>query len=234
MSTPSSDAPIKVLLVDDQQLVRAGFAMVIDSQADLHVVGEASDGAQAVRLCEALAPDVVLMDVRMPNMDGLRATELITGGASSHERTYEPKVIVLTTFDLDEYVLKAITAGASGFLLKDTPPEEMLEAIRTVYRGDGVIAPSSTKRLMDHLAITLPAGFESKPNEAIDSLTDREREVLVLMARGKSNTEIGQELFVADATVKTHVSRILAKLSARDRVQAVVAAYESGLIKPGG
>jgi DNA-binding NarL/FixJ family response regulator len=235
--------PVRVALVDDQQLVRAGFRMVIDSQPDLEVVLEAGDGAQIVR---ALAPDaasrsvvgqvdVVLMDVRMPTMDGLAATAAITAAATPGEPA--PRIIVLTTFDLDEYVLAAIRAGASGFLLKDAPPEEMLDAIRTVHAGDAVIAPSSTRRLIEHLVTVLPAeqhaGEAGPAHAAVAELTDREREVLVHMARGRSNTEIGQDLFVAEATVKTHVGRILAKLGARDRVQAVVVAYETGLVRPG-
>ncbi|QGQ20916.1 response regulator [Cellulomonas sp. JZ18] len=232
---------MRVALVDDQQLVRAGFRMVIDSQPDLEVVLEAGDGAQAVRALDPAARtatgpvDVVLMDVRMPTMDGLEATEAIVArGTPEHPA---PRVIVLTTFDLDEYVLSAIRAGASGFLLKDAPPEEMLAAIRTVHRGDAVIAPSSTRRLLEHLVTALPtdepAAADDPAHRAVAQLTDREREVLVLMARGRSNTEIGQDLFVAEATVKTHVGRILAKLGARDRVQAVVVAYETGLVRPG-
>jgi len=232
---------IRVGLVDDQQLVRAGFRLVIDSQPDLEVVLEAGDGAQAVQALTAgtaqagvLGPvDVVLMDVRMPNLDGLAATErIVAAGTPEHPA---PRIIVLTTFDLDEYVLAAIRAGASGFLLKDAPPEDMLAAIRTVHRGDAVIAPSSTKRLLEHLVTALPAEQQqaSAGTEALATLTDREREVLVLMARGRSNTEIGEDLFVAEATVKTHVGRILAKLGARDRVQAVVVAYETGLVVPG-
>lgn len=226
--------PIRVALVDDQQLVRAGFRMVIDSQPDLQVVFEAGDGAQAVR---ALGPtarrgldpvDVVLMDVRMPTMDGLTATARITGDGG-------PRVIVLTTFDLDEYVLAAIRAGASGFLLKDAPPEDLLAAIRTVHRGDAVIAPSTTRRLIERMVTALPAeqAASSDHGAAVTHLTDREREVLVLMARGRSNGEIATELYVAEATVKTHVGRVLAKLGARDRVQAVVIAYEAGLVRPG-
>lgn len=232
---------IRVGLVDDQQLVRAGFRLVIDSQPDLEVVLEAGDGAQAVQALTAgtaqaavLGPvDVVLMDVRMPNLDGLAATErIVAAGTPEHPA---PRIIVLTTFDLDEYVLAAIRAGASGFLLKDAPPEDMLGAIRTVHRGDAVIAPSSTKRLLEHLVTALPAEQQqaSAGADALATLTDREREVLVLMARGRSNTEIGEDLFVAEATVKTHVGRILAKLGARDRVQAVVVAYETGLVVPG-
>ena len=222
---------IRVLLVDDQTLVRAGFRMVIDSQDDLEVVGEAGDGIAAVAAVGQYRPDLVVMDVRMPTMDGLTATAAITARAGA------PRVVVLTTFDLDEYVLAAIRAGASGFLLKDAPPEEMLAAIRTVHRGDAVIAPSSTRRLLEHLVTVLPAPADERADDpgrrAIADLTDREREVLVLMARGRSNTEIGGDLFVAEATVKTHVGRILAKLGARDRVQAVVAAYEAGLVRPG-
>jgi len=227
-TTPPADHPIRVALVDDQQLVRAGFALVINSQPDMEVVVEASDGAQALRLLESFTADVVLMDVRMAGMDGLTATEqLMARGGST-----PPKVVILTTFDLDEYVMRAIKAGASGFLLKDVPPEDMLAAIRTVHAGDGVIAPSSTKRLIEHLAQILPDEQKSPP-AVLDALTDREREVLVLMARGRNNTEIAAELFVAEATVKTHVGRVLAKLGARDRVQAVVIAYETGLVTPG-
>ncbi|MCK0117807.1 response regulator transcription factor [Isoptericola sp. S6320L] len=218
---------VKVALVDDQQLVRAGFRMVIDSQPDLAVAVEASDGAQALRLLADHPVDVVLMDVRMPTMDGLTATGRLTA------RPDAPRVVVLTTFDLDEYVLEAIRAGASGFLLKDAPPEEMLAAIRTVHRGDAVIAPSSTRRLLEHLVTALPTTTDGPAHQALGELTEREREVLVLMARGRSNTEIAAELFVAEATVKTHVGRVLAKLDARDRVQAVVTAYETGLVRPG-
>ncbi|MFD1716905.1 response regulator [Georgenia deserti] len=221
------ETPIRVALVDDQQLVRAGFSMVIASQPDMDVVVEAGDGAQALRLLGSHPVDIVLMDVRMPTMDGLAATRELTAGGDE-----APKVIILTTFDLDEYVLHAIKAGASGFLLKDAPPEEMLAAIRTVHRGDAVIAPSSTRRLLEHLTTVLPSEERSSP-EVLADLTEREREVLVLMARGRSNTEIAAELYVAEATVKTHVGRVLAKLGARDRVQAVVVAYETGLVRPG-
>jgi len=226
VSTPPADTPIRVALVDDQQLVRAGFALVINSQPDMEVVGEASDGAQALRMLDSYAADVVLMDVRMSGMDGLTATEQLTRSGST------AKVVILTTFDLDEYVMRAIKAGASGFLLKDVPPEDMLGAIRTVHGGDGVIAPSSTKRLIEHLSHILP-DEQKAPPAVLDALTDREREVLLLMARGRNNTEIATELYVAEATVKTHVGRVLAKLGARDRVQAVVIAYETGLVSPG-
>jgi len=223
-----------VLLVDDQSLIRMGLRLVIDSEPDLEVVGEASDGAVALDQVVALAPDVVLMDIRMPTMDGLVATAQLTALWAAHPDT-APRIIVLTTFDLDEYALEAIRSGASGFLLKDAPPEEMLAAIRTVHSGDTVIAPSTTRRLLDRLVTTLPAEqlADSGKASAVDSLTDREREVLVLMARGRANQEIASALFVAEATVKTHVGRIVAKLGARDRVQAVVTAYETGLVRPG-
>ena len=230
MTTTPPPPPIRVALVDDQQLVRAGFALVINSQPDMEVVVEASDGAQALRLLDAYAADVVLMDVRMAGMDGLTATARLT--ANPPRSGVVPKVVILTTFDLDEYVMRAIKAGASGFLLKDVPPEDMLGAIRTVHAGDGVIAPSSTKRLIEHLALVLPDEQKASP-AILDALTEREREVLVLMAKGRSNTEIAGDLFVAEATVKTHVGRVLAKLGARDRVQAVVIAYETGLVSPG-
>lgn len=224
-------SPIRVALVDDQKLVRAGFRMVIDSQPDLEVVIEADDGEAALSsilpAARAGEVDVVLMDIRMPRLDGIAATSRITAAGPT------PKVIVLTTFDLDEYVMSAIRAGASGFLLKDAPPEEMLGAIRTVHAGDAVIAPSSTRRLLEHLASTLPDPAASNELDAlVGQLTDREREVLVLMARGRSNQEIAADLFVGEATVKTHVGRVLAKLGARDRVQAVVVAYDSGLVEP--
>jgi len=219
---PAAD-PIRVLLVDDQSLVRAGFRMVIDSQPDLVVVGEAADGLDGVRQAAALRPDVVVMDVRMPVLDGIEATRRVVGLRPA------PKVVVLTTFDLDENALAAIRAGASAFLLKDARPEEMLAALRTVHAGDAVIAPSTTRRLLDHLAPALDAAAI----DAVGTLTDREREVLVAMARGWSNAEIADRFVVAEGTIKTHVGHILAKLSARDRVQAVVVAYEAGLVRPG-
>ena len=228
---PAPDGPIRVALVDDQQLVRAGFALVINSQPDMEVVLEAGDGAQALRLLTSHPVDVVLMDIRMPMMDGLAATAQLTDPAAGRVGE-SPRVVILTTFDLDEYVLQAIKAGASGFMLKDAPPEEMLTAIRTVHRGDAVIAPSSTRRLIAHLATVLP-DEQKAPATILDSLTEREREVLVLMARGRTNSEVATDLFVAEATVKTHVGRVLAKLGARDRVQAVVTAYETGLVSPG-
>lgn len=216
---------IRVALVDDQQLIRAGFRMVVDSQPDMTVVAEAGDGDSAVAALDALDPpaDVALMDVRMPGTDGIAACRAIT--ASSPTR-----VVILTTFDLDEYLVAAIRAGASGFLLKNAPPEDLLAAVRTVHAGDAVIAPSSTRRLLSTVAaLPEPAAIPS-----IDGLTEREGEVLLLMARGLSNAEICAELYLAEPTVKTHVGRVLAKLGARDRVQAVVMAYEAGLVRPHG
>ena len=242
MSTPA-DSPIRVALVDDQQLVRSGLAMLINSQPDLEVVAEADNGRAAVASNAVRSADVVLMDVRMPEMDGIAATRALLGEPPSSptdpesERPAGPRIVVLTTFDLDEYVMEAIEAGASGFLLKDAPPEVLLGAVRTVHRGDAVIAPSTTRRLLDHMAPRLrqsnaqDAGSQSE-RAAVESLTPREREVLVLMARGDSNQEIAAELFLSEATVKTHVGRVLAKLAARDRVQAVVTAYRSGLVTP--
>ena len=214
----------RVLIADDQALMRGGFRMIVDAEDDLEVVGEAIDGADAVRRYEALTPDVVVMDVRMPTMDGIEATRRITA--------VDPpgRVLILTTFDLDEYVFDALRAGASGFLLKDRPPEEHVAAIRLVARGEALLAPSVTRRLIERFA-TLPP--EPAPPRGLEELTDREREVLVLMARGRSNAEIASDLFVAETTVKTHVGRVLHKLGLRDRAQAVVLAYESGLVHPG-
>jgi DNA-binding NarL/FixJ family response regulator len=226
----TSPAPIRVVLVDDQQLVRAGFRMVIDSQPDLTVVGEAGDGAAAVELLRRTAADVVLMDIRMPGTDGIAATEQVTALPEP------PRVVVLTTFDLDEYVVAAIGAGASGFLLKDAPPEEMLAAVRTVHAGDSVIAASSTRRLLQHVAPMLRGAAGTSAAQAgpgaLAELTPREKEVLVLMAYGATNTEIAGQLFVSEATVKTHVGRVLFKTGSRDRVQAVVLAYRTGLVAP--
>lgn len=220
--------PLRIALIDDQPLVRAGFTMVIDSQDDMEVVAQASDGVEAVEVLRGRTVDVVLMDVRMPRMDGIEATAQILEQAPADR---SPKVIVLTTFDLDEYVVSAIRAGASGFLLKDAQPEDLLGAIRTVHRGDAVIAPSATRRLLERV-VRAPEP-EEKDTSVLDPLTEREREVLTLMGRGFSNREIGAELFVAEATVKTHVGRVLAKLGARDRVQAVIIAFETGLVTPG-
>jgi DNA-binding NarL/FixJ family response regulator len=229
-SPVTGTAPIRVVLVDDQQLVRAGFRMVIDSQPDLTVVGEAGNGAEAVELVRRTPADVVLMDIRMPGTDGISATEQVTALPEP------PRVVVLTTFDLDEYVVAAIGAGASGFLLKDAPPEEMLAAVRTVHAGDSVIAASSTRRLLQHVAPMLRStggGTTAQADpRALAELTPREKEVLVLMAYGASNTEIAGRLFVSEATVKTHVGRVLGKTQSRDRVQAVVLAYRTGLVAP--
>jgi DNA-binding NarL/FixJ family response regulator len=220
---------VRVALVDDQQMVRAGFRMVIDSQPDLTVVGEAGDGAAAVALLRTTPTDVVLMDVRMPGTDGIEATRQVTALPDP------PRVVVLTTFDLDEYVVAAIGAGASGFLLKDAPPEEMLAAVRTVHAGDSVIAASSTRRLLQHVAPMLRGASPvtgGGSGAELAELTPREREVLVQMALGATNTEIAGRLFVSEATVKTHVGRVLAKTGSRDRVQAVVLAYRTGLVSP--
>ena len=226
--TDPLDRPLRIALVDDQPLVRAGFAMVIDSQQDMEVVVQAADGAAAVQDLRARTVDVVLMDVRMPRMDGIEATQRILEQAPEGRA---PKIVVLTTFDIDEYVVSAIRAGASGFLLKDAQPEDLLGAIRTVHRGDAVIAPSATRRLLARVVATPEP--QEQDTSALDALTEREREVLTLMGRGYSNQEIGARLFVAEATVKTHVGRVLAKLGARDRVQAVIIAFETGLVAPG-
>jgi DNA-binding NarL/FixJ family response regulator len=219
------DRPIKVLVVDDQELVRGGFAMVIDSQADMAVVGQAGDGHSALRASLAARPDIVMMDVRMPGMDGIAATEQIVGMVKP-----PPKVIILTTFDLDEYLMAAIRAGASGFLLKDAPPDDMLAAIRTVHAGDAVIAPAPTKRLIASVAAATPPDPDDVA--VFDLLTEREIEVLLMMAQGLANGEIAAALSVAETTVKTHVGRILMKLEARDRVQAVVGARPRGRGQP--
>ncbi|WP_432511841.1 response regulator [Kineococcus sp. SYSU DK001] len=229
---------IRVVLVDDQQLVRAGFRMVIDSQPDLTVVAEASDGADAVRVVTSTPADVVLMDVRMPGLDGIEATRQITQRMTRQtgQDGAGPRVVVLTTFDLDEYVVAAIGAGASGFLLKDAPPEELLAAVRTVFAGDAVIAASSTRRLLQHVGPMLRAGAAapaSAPQGLPKDLTPRELEVLECMAHGLTNSEIAARFVVSEATVKTHVGRVLAKTHSRDRVQAVVLAFSAGLVQPG-
>jgi DNA-binding NarL/FixJ family response regulator len=218
---------IRIVLVDDQELVRTGFRMVLDAQADMSVVGEAADGEAALSLLRGVAADVVVMDVRMPRLDGVAATRRI---CQAGER---PRVLMLTTFDLDEYAFAALRAGASGFLLKDAPPAELLFAIRAVHSGDAVVAPSTTRRLIDRFAPLLPADASPAP-PALDCLTDREREVLAHVAQGLSNAEIAQRLYVSEATVKTHVGRVLSKLGLRDRVQAVVLAYETGLVRARG
>jgi DNA-binding NarL/FixJ family response regulator len=216
-------APVRVLVVDDQALVRGGFSMILSAEPDLTVVGEAVDGVEATRLAAELQPDVVLMDVRMPRMDGIEATRRITAAGRA-------PVLVLTTFDLDEYVWEAIVAGASGFLLKDVRPRDLGHAVRTIAAGDSLVAPAVTRRLLDEFARRPPPGRRA---ERLAPLTERELEVLGLIARGWSNAEIAAHLVLSGTTVKTHVTRILAKLDLRDRVQAVVVAYESGLVIPG-
>jgi DNA-binding NarL/FixJ family response regulator len=220
---------IRVLLVDDQSLLRMGFRLILEAEPDIEVCGEAEDGATGVSMALALHPDVVLMDVRMPGMDGIAATASITAANEA------VKVLILTTYDLDQYVFTGLKAGASGFLLKDTPPAELLTAIRTVAAGDAVLAPTATRRLIDQFTHLLPdPGQQHERDALLTQLTDRERAVFAQLAAGQSNREIAAELNLAEGTVKIHVGRILAKLSLRDRVQAVVFAYESGLITPGG
>jgi DNA-binding NarL/FixJ family response regulator len=216
---------IRVVLVDDQELVRTGFRLVLRGRPDLEVVGEAADGADALRLLRGVQADVVVMDVRMPRMDGIAATRAIRSANG-------PKVLVLTTFDLDEYAYAAIKAGASGFLLKDSRPRQLVEAIRSVHEGDAVVAPSTTRRLIDRYARYLPDSTEPR-SAALALLTPREREVLLELAGARSNAEIAARLHLSEATVRTHVNRILGKLGVRDRVQAVIFAYEAGLVTPG-
>jgi DNA-binding NarL/FixJ family response regulator len=220
---PGSPADTRVLVVDDQALVRGGFAMILEAEPDITVVGEAADGVEAVRAVAEQSPDVVLMDVRMPRMDGIEATRRITAAGRA-------RVLVLTTFDLDEYVYDAVVAGASGFLLKDVRPRDLAHAVRAVAAGDSLVAPTVTRRLLEQFVRLPPAGRRS---DRLAALTDRETEVLGLMARGWSNTQLATHLVLSETTVKTHVTRILTKLGVRDRVQAVVVAYETGLVVPG-
>ncbi|MFG1811155.1 response regulator [Streptomyces sp. NPDC049040] len=224
---------IRVMLVDDQVLLRTGFRMVLAAQPDMEVVAEAGDGAEALDVLRSTAVDVVLMDVRMPRMDGVEATRRICGGERGSDGG-GPRVLILTTFDLDEYAFAALRAGAAGFMLKDVPPDELLAAIRAVHSGDAVVAPSTTRRLLDRFTPMLPAPGSEPRHKELGKLTDREREVLLLVAQGLSNGEIARKLVLSEATVKTHVGRILTKLDLRDRVQAVVLAYESGLVRAGG
>jgi DNA-binding NarL/FixJ family response regulator len=229
---------IRVVLADDQALLRKGFRMILEAEDGMEIVGEAPDGADAIRLVELYRPDVVLMDVRMPVLDGIEATRAITASVAGDGT----RVLILTTFDLDEYAFSALRAGASGFLLKDVPPAELVAAIRTVARGDAVVSPRITRRLLEEYAHTLPDlaaadgagtghdGADEHP--ALAGLTEREREVLLAVADGLSNAEIAERLYVSEATVKSHVGRLLAKLGLRDRVQAVVFAFQSGLVKP--
>ena len=216
---------IRVLLVDDQPLLRTGFRMILSAEPDLQVVGEAAEGAAAVELARRLRPDVVLMDIRMPGMDGIQATRALAGPGVENPL----KVLMLTTFGLDEYVVESLRAGASGFLLKDAPAEDLVEAIRVIAAGEALLAPSVTRRLLDRVASRLPPAHD-RTVPALSELTERELEVLKLVARGLSNAEIAERLVVSETTVKTHVSRILGKLDLRDRVQVVILAYETGLI----
>ena len=220
---------VRIIVADDHQVVRTGFAALLDTQPDFSVIGTARDGAEAVRLGRDLAPDVVLMDVRMPGMDGIEATRQLAGPGPGG-----PRILILTTFDLDQYVFAGLKAGASGFMLKDAPPAELLAAIRTVADGEAVLAPTATRRLIDQFAPLLPdPGRQQVRDVVLSKLTDRERTVFAELAAGRSNREIATGLHLSEGTVKIHVGRILTKLGLRDRVQAVVLAYESGLITPG-
>jgi DNA-binding NarL/FixJ family response regulator len=216
---------IRVLIADDQALVRGGFHSILAGQDDIEVVGEAGDGNQTVDLVEQLRPDVVLMDIRMPGIDGIEATRRLVA------RGIATRVLMLTTFDVDEYVYEAMKAGASGFLLKTAPPRQLADAVRTIAAGDALLAPSVTRRLVEQFVRRPPPGLSVPPE--LEELTDRERDVLKLLARAMSNAEIAAELVVSEATVKSHVNRILTKLSIRDRAQAIVLAYETGLVEPG-
>ena len=217
---------IRVMLVDDQAMVRSGFQMIVESEPDITVVGEAADGCAAVELAQRCHPHVVLMDVRMPHVDGIEATAQITAFADA------PRVLMLTTFDLDDYVYKALRAGASGFMLKDAPAEQLIDAVRIIARGDALLAPSVTRLLIEEVA-RRPAVDPSATVAGFDDLTERELDVMRLVAKGMSNSEIAESLYLGEATVKTHMGRILSKLHLRDRVQVVVVAYESGLVTPG-
>jgi DNA-binding NarL/FixJ family response regulator len=227
--------PIRVMLVDDQELLRTGFRMVLQSQQDIEIVAEAGDGVQALEVLATTEVDVILMDVRMPRMDGVEATRRICAQQDAAQQDAVaadgPRVLILTTFDLDEYAFAALKAGASGFLLKDVPPTELVAAIRAVRGGDAVVAPTTTRRMIDRFATVLPSSLPPAETPELARLTEREREVLLLIAQGLSNGEIAARLSLSEATVKTHVGRILTKLQLRDRVQAVVLAYETGLVR---
>lgn len=219
---------ITVLIADDQAMVRAGFAALLDAHEGIRVVGQAANGAEAVTLSARLDPDVILMDVRMPELDGIEATRRILG--PGYPAAHVPRILMLTTFDIDDYVYDALEAGASGFLLKDALPEELVHAVRVVAGGDALLAPSVTRRMIEQFAGRRPRA--PKPATALAELTDREREVLVLIGRGRSNSEIAGDLFIAEQTVKTHVGKVLSKLGLRDRVHAVILAYDTGLVEP--
>ncbi|MCU1399263.1 MAG: two-component system response regulator [Acidimicrobiales bacterium] len=223
---------IRVLIVDDQAMVRAGFRMIIEAEPDITVVGEAADGIEALERAARSAPDVVLMDVRMPRMDGIEAAAQLLAGRDADNANGTPRVLMLTTFDLDDYVYSALRAGVSGFMLKDAPAEQLVEAIRVIAAGDALLAPSVTRRLIEDFS-RRPTREVPTPAPGLDQLTEREHEVLRLVAKGMSNAEIADQLYLGEATIKTHVGRMLMKLRLRDRVQAVVLAYESGLITPG-
>ncbi|GAA4854289.1 response regulator transcription factor [Kitasatospora terrestris] len=224
---------IRVMLVDDQELLRTGFRMVLQSQGDIEITAEAGDGAQALEVLRSTEVDVILMDVRMPRLDGVQATRRICLDEAGSPLPDAPRVLILTTFDLDEYAFAALKAGASGFLLKDVPPTELVAAIRAVHGGDAVVAPTTTRRMIDRFAEVLPVPSGTPGAPILAPLTEREREVFLLVAQGLSNGEIAARLTLSEATVKTHVGRILAKLGLRDRVQAVVLAYENGLVRAG-
>jgi DNA-binding NarL/FixJ family response regulator len=227
-SADTSSAPIRVLLVDDQDLVRAGFRIILQSEPGIAVVGEAADGAAAVERATELRPDVICMDVQMPGVDGLEATRRITADTAN-----AASVLMLTTFDRDDYLFAALTAGASGFLLKNSSPEQLIEAVRVVARGDALLSPEVTRRVIERFGASAPESTTHRPAGAeLAELTTRESEVLGLVAQGKSNAEIARELFVGEATVKSHVSKVLMKLGVRDRIQAVVFAYENGVVRP--
>ncbi|MFC1440272.1 response regulator transcription factor [Streptacidiphilus sp. N1-10] len=227
---PSGPPPLRIVVADDHQVVRTGFAALLDTQPDFTVVGTAGDGTEAVRICRELRPDVVLMDVRMPGTDGIEATRQLTESLPEADR---PRILILTTFDLDEYVYDALRAGANGFLLKDVTAERLFDAVRIIADGEALLAPTVTRRLIGEFTRQRPPRPDDRPATALTALTDRETQVLRLLAEGLSNAEIAVRLVVTEETVKTHVSRILGKLGLRDRTQAVVAAYETGLVVPG-